>query len=194
MTDQTLSKETLQKLDKLVERVARKAGYTGHGGETYQEHLQSRLELGKHSQRHSRSMRKPVAKSTRKDLAEEIRTYLRDGLSDLMKEGHSEKEALQITMDKFDEAEHRPDFAGFMDAFDGFGIEEYTEQWYMVNGEVIGLFYGGFVFLGLTIGGFAGYLASRSLIDAAIGLAFGGCIGIGLGLISHALIVLLKRR
>lgn len=194
MTDRILSRETLQKLDKLVERVARKAGYTGHGGLSYEEHLQSGFERGKHSQRNSHSRRKPGTKSSRKDLAEEIRTYLRDGLTDLMKEGHSEKEALQITLDKFDEAELRPDFDGFLEAFDGFGIEEYTEEWYMVNGEVIGLFYAGFVFLGLTVGGFTGYLASRSLIDAAIGLAFGGCIGIGLGLFSHAAIVLLKRK
>ncbi|WP_040948379.1 hypothetical protein, partial [Gorillibacterium massiliense] len=156
MADQTLSREALQKIDKLVERVARKAGYTGNGELTYKEHLQMKLEQNrdKLTKGYNKYKHKLSLKPSQKDLSEEIKTYLRDGLADLMKEGYTEKEALQITMDKFDEAELRKDFGEFMEAFDGFGIEAATEQWYMQHGEVIGLFYAGFLFLGLTIGGF----------------------------------------
>jgi hypothetical protein len=107
MNEHMLSRETMQRIDKLVERVARKAGYSGQEEMTYKEHLQAKFEQerNKLARQYQKYRRKLSLKPRRTDFAEEIKTYLRDGLLDLMKEGYPEEEALKITMDKFDEAE-----------------------------------------------------------------------------------------
>lgn len=198
MNETTLSRETMQKIDKLVERVARKAGYSGQEGMTYKEHLQAKFEQerDKLAQKFQQYRRKFSLKPRRTDFAEEIKTYLRDGLIDLMQEGYPEEEALKITMDKFDEAELNDSFKEFMREFDGFGVEEYMqiEKWYRENGEAIGLFYGAFFILGVTLGAFFGYIGGYSLVSTGIGLAVGCGAGISLGLLSHGIIVLIKRK
>ncbi|MGQ9826102.1 MAG: permease prefix domain 1-containing protein, partial [Desulfotomaculales bacterium] len=96
---------------------------------TYKEYLQAKFEqeLEKLAQKYRKFRRKLSLKPRRKDFAEEIKTYLCDGLVDLMKEGYSEEEALKITMEKFDEAELNSSFEKFMQEFDGFGVEEYMQ-------------------------------------------------------------------
>ncbi len=197
MNDKMLNRETMQKVDKLVERVARKAGYSEQEEMTYKEHLQAKFEqerdkLAREVQKYRRKL---SLKPRRTDFAEEIKTYLRDGLLDLMKEGYSEEEALKITMNKFDEAELDSNFEEFMQEFEGFGVEKYMhiEQWYRENGEAIGLFYAAFLILGLTFGAFCGYISGHNLPSTGIGLAVGCGAGISLGLLSHGIIVLAKR-
>ncbi|ATW26549.1 hypothetical protein [Candidatus Formimonas warabiya] len=198
MSEHMLDRETMRKIDKLVERVARKAGYSGQEEMTYKEHLQAKFEQqrDKLERKFQKYRHKFNLKSRRTDFAEEIKTYLRDGLVDLMKEGYSEEEALKMTMDKFDEAELNSSFEEFMREFDGFGMEEYVQldKWYRENGDAIGLFYGAFLILGLTLGAFFGYLGGHSLVSTGIGLAVGCGAGIGLGLLSNGIIVLIKRK
>lgn len=198
MNENILNRVTMQKIDKLVERVARKAGYSEKEEMTYKEHLQAKFERerDKLARKFQKYRRKLSLRPRRTDFAEEIKTYLRDGLLDLMKEGYSEEEALRITMDKFDEAELNSSFEEFMQEFDGFGVEEYMhiEKWYRENGEAIGLFYASTFILGLTLGAFFGYISGYSLVSAGIGLAVGCGVGISLGLLSHGIIVLIKRK
>lgn len=138
------------------------------------------------------------------DFAEEIKTYLSDGISDLKAEGYTEKEALQITLEKFEDAELQDNFTDFMNEFNDFGMEEHkmkAQQLHMENGEILGVYYGGFTILGMTIGGLLLFLTSGGVpefldsgwIYTLIGLGVGTLIGIGCGLISHG-IVMSKRK
>lgn len=195
MYDKKLSPDTVKKIDELVKRVAKKSGYSGSGELTYQEHLQMKLESvqRKMNQKFQKQRRKFGLAPKDNDFAEEIKTYLTDGISDLVSQGHSEKEALQITLDKFDEAELKPNFDDFLQEFESFGMEQQME-WYAKNGEAVGMFYAAFVMLGLTLGAFFGYLSGYSLISTGIGLAVGLGTGISLGLLSHAFLVTFKRK
>ena len=189
MTD-NLSREALGKIEKMVERVARKAGYTGRENMTYKELLQAKLEQrrGKVKNKVDRYRRKLSRKPGNADFAEEIRTYLKEGVIDLMKDGSSEEEAIEITLKKFDEAELNQSFAEFAKAFGGFGMEEYMTEWYAKNGDAIGLFYAAFVVLGTSMGAFGGYLLGHTWQNTLIGLAVGLFSGVGLGLLSNAIL------
>jgi len=189
MTD-NLSREALGKIEKMVERVARKAGYTGRENMTYKELLQAKLEQrrGKVKNKVDRYRRKLSMKPGNADFAEEIRTYLKEGVIDLMKDGSSEEEAIEITLKKFDEAELNQSFAEFAKAFGGFGMEEYMTEWYAKNGDAIGLFYAAFVVLGTSMGAFGGYLLGHTWQNTLIGLAVGLFSGVGLGLLSNAIL------
>ncbi len=195
MTDK-LSREAQGKIDGMVERVARKAGYTGRENMTYKELLQAKLEqkLGKLKGKVDRYRRKLSLKPGNRDFAEEIRTYLADGVRDLMKEGHSEQQAIEITLKKFDEAELNESFEDFAHAFGGFGMDERMTDWYAKNGEAIGLFYAAFVVLGTTLGAFGGYLFGHTWQNTLIGLAVGLFSGVGLGLLSNAILAARRNR
>lgn len=73
-----LSAAALEKIDKMVERVARKAGYTGKENMTYKEILQAKFEQerAKMQSKINKYRRKLSWKSEDTDFAEEIRTYL----------------------------------------------------------------------------------------------------------------------
>ncbi|MEL7567404.1 MAG: hypothetical protein AAGU27_21350 [Dehalobacterium sp.] len=77
MNENMLSRETMQKIDKLVERVARKAGYSGQEEMTYKEHLQAKFEQerDKLARKFQKYRRKFSLKSRRTDFAEEIKTF-----------------------------------------------------------------------------------------------------------------------
>jgi hypothetical protein len=174
--------------------VAKKAGHSGEKAgqgiakEINQEITQAFSEIfGEGSKAAKRK-----AASCSRDFAEEIHAYLADGIHDLMKEGHTEEEALKITIDKFDEAELKGDFSDFLEEFDGFGIQK-NIAWYVNNAEVLGLFYGAFVMLGLTVGSFSGYLMGDGIGDVGIGAGFGLGFGITCGLLSHALLRLFRK-
>ncbi len=200
------------KIDSMVERVARKAGYTGSDNMTYKELLQTKFEqqrdmIGREIKKQRDNIAYNIDKYRHKfsmkpgnpDFAEEIKTYLQDGLIDLMNEGYSEEEALKITIDKFDEAELNDTFDAFVEAFGGFGMEDYkknkeTAEWYAQNGEAIGLFYAAFTTIGMTLGAFLGYLLGHTLINTAIGFGVGLFVGAGLGLLSNAIIALKRKQ
>jgi hypothetical protein len=69
-----------------------------------------------------------------------------------------------------------------------------------VHEEPVGLYYGGFVMIGMAVGAFAGFMIgggqeeflAGGWIDSVIGVVTGLFIGVGLGLICHAR--LLSRR
>lgn len=192
-----LSHEASEKIDKMVERVARKAGYTGRENMTYKELLQAKFEQKKNKLEHkfNKYRHKFSMKSTNKDFSEEIKTYLQDGLADLMNEGYSEEEALKLTMEKFDEAELNESFDDFVEAFGGFGMKNYNEiaNWYSKEGEAIGLFYAAFTVLGIGIGALTGYILGHTLVNTLIGTGIGFFIGVGLGLLSNAVIAVKRK-
>ncbi|WP_096187331.1 hypothetical protein [Evansella halocellulosilytica] len=207
MTEKKLRRETQKELDRMVERVARKSGYAG-GEITYKEHLQNKFAdtVEKAREKVDKYRRKFSLESSNTDFAEEIKSYLRDGLYDLIEEGFSEEEALRITKEKFNEAELQESFEEFMNEFDDFGLEEYTaaisKEWNVYHGETVGLFYGGFTIMGLTIGSLIGFLSSGGVsaflsegwINTLIGAGAGVMLGVACGLISNAIFMAIKRK
>jgi hypothetical protein len=79
---------------------------------------------------------------------------------------------------------------------------KYNKNYDPADYEVIGLFDAGFMFLGLSIGALSGFITSggREMffsgewIDTLVSGIAGVIIGLGIGQISHAIIVLKKRR
>jgi hypothetical protein len=68
--------------------------------------------------------------------------------------------------------------------------------------EPVGLFYGGFVMLGMATGAFAGFMIgggqedflAGGWIDSIIGVVTGLFIGVGLGLICHGIFLYKKNK
>lgn len=123
--------------------------------------------------------------------------YMSDYMNDLIAEGISEQEAFQRAKE---ELAFRSETAKSADLQERFA--EYYETRNPADYEAIGLFYAGFMFFGLSIGSLIGFLGSggRDMflsggwIDTLIGAAVGFIIGMGLGLISNAIIVLKKSK
>lgn len=121
--------------------------------------------------------------------------YMSDYMKDLIDKGFSEQEAFERAKEEF---KFRSETAKSADLQKRFA--EYYENRNPADYEAIGLFYTGFMFFGFSIGaliGFAGsggkeMFLSGGWIDTLIGVIIGGIIGIGLGFISNAIIVLKK--
>ena len=68
--------------------------------------------------------------------------------------------------------------------------------------EVVGLFYGGFVIIGMSVGTFVGFLIgggreeflSTGWVETLIGTVTGLLLGVGVGLISHGIFVYKSRK
>jgi hypothetical protein len=171
--DRTLSAGTMEKINRMVERVAGRVKRDAH-------------------------------KSFDRDFAEEIRTYLKDGLMELMDDGRTEEEALKQTMEKFDVAELKENFNDFAKEFDWFGVDEYKNISYgdivmrkimmraIEKSPATGLFYGAFIILGSTVGVFIGFMFGHTWANTLIGFGFGLFAGLSLGLLSDGLITLIK--
>ena len=122
--------------------------------------------------------------------------YMSDYMKDLTAEGFSEQEAFERAKE---ELKFRSETAKSADLQERFA--EYYENRDPADYEAVGLFYAGFMFFGLSIGALTGFLGSggREMflpggwIDTLIGGMVGFIIGIGLGLISNAIIVLKKK-
>lgn len=123
--------------------------------------------------------------------------YMSDYMKDLISGGLSEKEAFERAKE---ELKFRSETAKSADLQERFA--EYYENRDPADHEAIGLFYAGFMFFGLSIGALTGFLGSggRAMflsggwIDTVIGVVVGTIIGMGLGLISNAIIVLKNKR
>lgn len=123
--------------------------------------------------------------------------YMSDYMNDLIAEGFSEQEALERAKEELKFRSETTKSADLQERF-----AEYYENRDPADYEAVGLFYAGFMFFGLSIGALTGFLGSggREMflsggwIDTLIGVAVGVIIGMGLGLISNAAIVLKKKR
>jgi len=194
MSHQPLSNQAADQLSRLVERLVRASGQ-----DSYQAHIKRKVAQSR--QKLQRKMDKARTKLGRgpedKDLAEEIHQYLTEAVNDLMAEGHSEADAIKAMAQRFDQAEATPGFAGFAAAFNDFGL---VEAYALAASdptspegarlEAVGLFYGGFLILGLAAGSTLGWLAGRNWVTMGVGTAAGAGTGIALGLLSNAVITL----
>lgn len=131
------------------------------------------------------------------DVQNDLIIYMSDYMKDLMEEGLSEQEAFERAKE---ELKYSNESARAADLHDRFA--EYYKNYDPADYEVIGLFDAGFMFIGLSIGALSGFISgggrgmflSGGWIDTLIGGVAGIIIGLGIGQISHAIIVLKKKR
>ncbi|MBO0470277.1 hypothetical protein JZO66_06950 [Enterococcus sp. DIV0242_7C1] len=126
-----------------------------------------------------------------REMQDDMILYMNDYISDLIANGMSEEEA-------FEKASDALRFSSQTDQSDE--LQERFAQYYAAidpaDHEIIGLFYGGFAVLGLTIGALVGFLASGGVpefmhtgwIYTLIGILAGVLIGTGFGLIANAIL------
>jgi hypothetical protein len=178
-------------LEGLVEKVARKAGYLDDMTGEYREYLENvillqRERLGKKIKKMGHKVNLRPRETT---FAEDIKAYFRHSVQSLMEAGKSEDEAFQVVLHKVERAILRkPDFDDFTMVFDGFWTQEYL-VWDSVRtqrGELIGLFYSGFLLLGITLGSFLGYVLGDGLGTVIIGCVVGLGLGLSCGIFMHA--------
>ena len=123
--------------------------------------------------------------------------YMSDYMNDLMSKGMSENEA-------FDKAKEELTVSGDSDYNERLmnQISQYYENHTPTNEEAIGMFYGGFLFLGIAIGAIIGFINSGGReafmlggwIDTLLAIGVGALIGMGVGSIFHGFVVLLQKK
>ncbi|MGJ7045671.1 hypothetical protein [Thermoanaerobacterium thermosulfurigenes] len=163
---------------------------------TYLEKLQHKI-----GQTKSKFINKLSKLKSRSDVSLDVQNdlilYMSDYMKDLMEKGFSEQEAFERAKEELKYSSESIRTADLHDRF-----VEYYKNYDPADYEVIGLFDAGFMFLGLSIGALAGFITSggREMfifggwIDTLIGGVAGVIIGLGIGQISHAIIVLKKKR
>lgn len=122
--------------------------------------------------------------------------YMSDYMKDLMEQGLSEQEAFERAKEELRFRSETTESADLQKRF-----AKYYENLNPAHEEAIGLFYGGFMFLGVSIGALIGFLSSGGKgmfysggwIDTLVGVIIGGIIGTAFGLISHGIITLKKK-
>lgn len=189
----SFSNETLRKIDQFAKEQAQH--YLEEAEMTYLEKLRAKTNQTKH-----KIGRKLSRFKSSSDQAHEARNdmilYMSDYMSDLISQGLSEEEAFEKARDKL-AASGDSDFQA--DLHERF--RQYYENRDPADYEAVGLFYGGFLFLGVAIGSLIGFLTSGGVpafmqngwIYTLIGTGVGAIIGIGLGEISHALISMKRK-
>ena len=129
-----------------------------------------------------------------REASSDLFLYMSDYMNDLISQGLSEQDAYEkasteLASGEGGESDHHADFHGrIQHYYDNLAPEQY---------EMVGVFYGGLLFLGLAIGALIGFISGGALpgfhgegwIYTLIGTGAGAVIGIGLGLLSHGIIV-----
>nr|WP_247739078.1 permease prefix domain 1-containing protein [Bacillus sp. 165] len=110
------------------------------------------------------------------DFQEEIQSHITEHVKELVSQGMTEEEALEIVLSEFEGV----DFSELNQTKGAGKNMQYDEKIY----EAIGVFYGGFLILGGAIGFITG---------SWLGLILGTVIGIGAGCVAHGLTVALKK-
>lgn len=125
-----------------------------------------------------------------KEIQEDFIIYMSDYMTDLIDKGHSEEEALEIAKTNLasnsqsDESEYLKN--------------KYTEYYLSRDpqmDEIIGLYYGGFTLIGLTLGIVIGIILSftyfKNYFWVTIGVStiLGIILGVGMGLLKNASLV-----
>ena len=157
---------------------------------TYMEKL--RKKAGQNKQKAGRKLSRFRQKSIHSIEAQnDLILFMSDYINDLISKGLTEQEAL---------AKAREELAASGEAEPNIELRERYQQYFENQDpaiyQAVGLFSGGFLFVGLITGALIGYIISGGRqeflsggwIDTLIGTGAGALFGIGLGEISHAVI------
>ena len=132
-----------------------------------------------------------------REAQDDMILYMNDYMDDLIANGMNEQEA-------FDKAKAELAFSGRSEQ--SADLHERFKQYYALRDpadeEIIGLFFGGFLFLGIATGGLIGFLISGGVpmflqngwIYTLVGIGSGAVIGMGLGQIANAIVTIRKRK
>ena len=157
---------------------------------TYMEKL--RRKAGQTKQKAGRKLSRFKQKSSHAIEAQnDLILFMSDYINDLISKGLTEQEALEKAKGELTaagESELNNDLSE--------RYQQYFENQDPAIYQAVGLFYGGFLFVGLITGALIGYILSGGRqefqnggwIDTLIGTGAGALFGIGLGEISHAVI------
>ncbi|WP_338465353.1 hypothetical protein [Shouchella rhizosphaerae] len=124
------------------------------------------------------------------EAREDLETYMSDYVNDLMSQGYQEEEAMELAK-KALAADSDSDLAA--------NLQDKYKTYYLTRSpemeETIGLFYAGFMFVGMAIGAVVGILIGAFVFTAhffasvAIGTGLGLIFGLGCGMLKHGSIV-----
>jgi len=190
----SFSRETMDKIRKFAKEQSRY--YLEDAEMTYMEKMRR-----KSAQTRDRIVKKLAKFKNRSETALEAQNdmilYMSDYMNDLIAQGYSEQEAFERARQ---DLQFRSDSDKSADLKERF--TEYYENLDPAASEAIGLFYAGFLFFGVAIGGLAGFIAgggkdaflSGGWIDTLVGVLVGGVIGLGFGMISNAVVALKNRQ
>ena len=131
------------------------------------------------------------------DAQNDLILYMSDYMNDLMSNGLSEQEAFEKAKEELAVSGGSDFSADLQERY-----RKYYENLDIGGYEAIGLFYGGFVTLGLVLGALIGFILSGGRqefsgggwIDVLIGAVVGVLLGVACGQLSHAIIVKRMRK
>ena len=184
----SFSQETQEKIHRFAQQQA--PNYLDAAEMTYREKL--RIKAGQSKEKIEKKLSRFKARSDQAlDAQNDMILYMSDYMDDLQSRGFSEEEA-------FEKAREELSAAGQSEARGQLSEKflQYYESRDFLEEERAGLFYGGFLIMGLIAGALTGYalgggrqaFLSGGWIDTLVGAGVGVGLGISLGLISQAII------
>lgn len=190
----SISPEIQQKISQFAKE---QSGFYLTGAEmTYMEKL--RRKADKTRGKVNRKLARFKATSDKgREAQDDLILYMNDYISDLTAGGMSERDAFEKARS---ELSYNSNTEQSADIHALFG--QYFETGDPAVFEAAGLFYGGFIILGVTIGGLTGFLTCGGLagfllygwLGTLIGLVTGALTGVGLGLIAHGITAAIGRK
>lgn len=192
-TNMSFSREIQERINRFTKEQSQ--NYLQDAEMTYIEKL--RKKSGQTKRKIDKQLSKFKGRSDQgREAQDDMIIYMSDYMNDLMSQGLTEQEAFNKASEELQFASNSEQSEDLNERF-----QQYYENRDPADYEAIGLFYGGFLFLGLGIGGLTGFLTGggyeaffdKGWIDTAIGAGVGIIIGIGLGQITNAIIALKKK-
>lgn len=190
----SFSHETRQRINQFAREQAQR--YLQEAEMTYMEKLRKKTGQAKEKLEKKLARFKGSSEQGR-EAQNDLIVYMSDYMNDLMSQGLSEQEA-------FEKAKEELTSHGDSDIHVELHerLRQYYENLNPADYEAVGLFYGGFMFLGIAVGTLTGFITSGGVpafledgwIYTLVGTGAGIVTGLGLGLISNALVVARNRR
>jgi len=189
----SISRETQEKINKFAKEQSQ--NYLNAAEMTYMEKL--RKKAGQTKQKiGTKMLRFKGASSFAHEAHNDMILFMSDYMSDLMSRGLSEQEAFEKAKEELAASEETNLNINLEERF-----QQYYENRNPADFEAVGLFYGGFLFIGIIIGALVGYaisggrqeFLSGGWIDTLVGIGAGALLGIGFGEISHAVITVKRK-
>ena len=189
----SFSHETQEKINRFAKEQSQH--YLNAAEMTYMEKLRKKAGQTKHKIGMKLSRFKGVSDNAR-EAQNDMVLFMNDYMNDLISKGLSEQQALE-------KAKEELAASGAADV--NVDLQERFQQYYENRSpavyEAVGLFYGGFMSVGIVGGAIIGYIISGGRqeflnggwIDTLIGMGAGALLGISLGEISHAIITIKKK-
>jgi len=192
------SKETQRKIDLFAKEQSQL--YLEESEMTYLEKLRRKAGQTKRKLDHKLARFRGSSEQAQ-EARNDMFLYMSDYMDDLISQGLSEEEAFEKASAELTASRQNNNNDLHAD------FHERIRQYYLAKDpadyEAVGLFYAGFLFLGMVVGGLIGFGKGGSLsgfteqqgwIYTLIGVGVGIFAGIGLGLISNAIIAVMKRK